>query len=109
MKRRFNAEPDSSPIIEGAENHVITQHLHTSRPNPTFMWEVRALAVNLLMLTRERWQKRKHGYVWRRPRCVSAGIAVTRSQSSSMVSNTCCTMLMATSAPGVAKSAANPP
>jgi len=68
------------------------------------------LTVRERLFNRSRWRKRKHGFVLRLPKCISAGIAVSRSHGSSMVSNTCCTMLMATSAPGVAKSAAaNPP
>jgi hypothetical protein len=62
------------------------------------------------LFNRSRWRRRKHGFALRLPKCVSAGIGVSRSHASSMVSNTCCTMLIATSAPGVAKSAAtNPP
>ncbi|NLG74628.1 MAG: hypothetical protein GX535_00150 [Xanthomonadaceae bacterium] len=60
-----------------------------------------------MTLQRELWRKRKHGLVRHVPHVLSAGITVSRSHTSSMVSNTCCTALLLQGAP--APASASPP
>jgi hypothetical protein len=53
-----------------------------------------------------RLRRRKQGCSWRIVRVVRNGIGVARVQSSSMINNTCCTMLLLQGAP--ASAAATP-
>ena len=53
-----------------------------------------------------RLRRRKHGCAWRIVSVVRNGIGVARVQSSSMINNTCCTMLLLQGAP--ASAAATP-
>jgi hypothetical protein len=53
-----------------------------------------------------RLRRCKHGYAWRIVSVVRNGIGVARVQSSSMINNTCCTMLLLQGAP--ASAAATP-
>jgi hypothetical protein len=60
----------------------------------------------LIRVARSRVRRRKQGYAWRMVRVVRNGIGVARVHSSSMINNTCCTMLLLQGAP--ASAAATP-
>jgi hypothetical protein len=60
---------------------------------------VSVLFLTEVPLSRTAWRQRKHGFVRRLLRVVHNGIAVARVQTSSMLSNTCCTALLLQGAP----------
>jgi hypothetical protein len=65
---------------------------------------VRAMfeALAAVCADKSKWRRRKRGYAWRLARSFSSGILVSKAHASSMMANTCCTMLLGSCRPTIA-------